>query len=57
MRHAKYRRPGRTWIALGTALLLAGLTGDGLEEMLVVRRYEPKGAALDLAYPLPEEMG
>ena len=91
MRLAKYRWSGRTWITLGTALLLAGLTacgqedaqsvrraqyaaawneqlsaepgsvlladltGDGLEEMLVVRRYEPKGAARDLAYPLPLE--
>lgn len=89
MRHAKYRRSGRTRIALGTALLLAGLTacgqedaqsarraqyaaawneqlsaepgsvlladltGDGLEEMLVVRLYDQEGAALD---PEAEEL-
>ena len=44
MRHAKYRRSGRTWIALGTALLLAG-------------GFAVAGAAVSLArirLPLPE---
>lgn len=44
MRHAKYRRSGRTWIALGTALE----GGDDTAGRAV-------GAARDLAYPLPLE--